>query len=323
MSSILTNAAAMTALQTLTATVKALQQTQNHISTGLRISSAADNAAYWSISTTMKSDNAALSTVSDSLNYGASVLDVASNATTQAIDVASKIKQDLVSAAQSGVDRSMIQADISQLQKQLKSIAETATFNGQNWLAVDTAAAGYNSSKSIVSSYSHDPSGSVAVGTISLDGAGSVLFDDAGTGGLLDTVDTSTVGSYTDAGGTTTTSAAGGTGKSVFDLDISALTDSADDMALLNAFTKQVDAAIAAMTTSATNLGAVKSSISLQQSFITTLMDTIDQGISSLVDADMNRESTRLQALQVQQQLGVQALSIANQSSQSLMRLFG
>ena len=44
--------------------------------------------------------------------------------------------------------------------------------------------------------------------------------------------------------------------------------------------------------------------------------------MSSLVDADMNEESTRLQALQVQQQLGVQALSIANQSSQQILRLF-
>ena len=52
------------------------------------------------------------------------------------------------------------------------------------------------------------------------------------------------------------------------------------------------------------------------------LRDSIDRGVSSLVDADMNEESTRLQALQVQQQLGVQALSIANQGSQSILSLF-
>lgn len=323
MSSILTNAAAMTALQSLTSTMRSLQETQNHISTGLRIASASDNAAYWSISTTMKSDSSALSTVADSLNYGASVLDVASNATTNSIDVISKIKQDLVSASQSGVDRSKIQADISQLQKQLKGIADTATFNGQNWLSVDTAATGYNSSKDIIASYSHDAAGAISIGAISVDGTGSVLFDKAGSGGLLDTTDTSTVGSYTDATGTTTTSAAGGTGKSIYDLDISSLTDSAADLATLNAFTRQVDATMANMTTSASNLGAVKSRITLQQSFVTSLRDSIDQGVGSLVDADMNKESTRLQALQVQQQLGVQALSIANQSAVSIMRLFG
>ena len=51
-------------------------------------------------------------------------------------------------------------------------------------------------------------------------------------------------------------------------------------------------------------------------------MDTIDKGVSGLVDADMNEESTRLQALQVKQQLGVQALAIANQSAQNVLRLF-
>jgi flagellin len=51
-------------------------------------------------------------------------------------------------------------------------------------------------------------------------------------------------------------------------------------------------------------------------------MDAVTKGIGQLVDADMNQESTRLQALQVQQQLGVQSLSIANQSSQQILSLF-
>jgi flagellin len=51
-------------------------------------------------------------------------------------------------------------------------------------------------------------------------------------------------------------------------------------------------------------------------------MVAIDQGVGALVDADMNEESTKLQALQVQQQLGIQALSIANQNSQMVLSLF-
>ena len=51
-------------------------------------------------------------------------------------------------------------------------------------------------------------------------------------------------------------------------------------------------------------------------------MDALDRGVGTLVDADMNQESTKLQALQVQQQLGIQALSIANSSSQSILKLF-
>jgi flagellin len=77
MTSLLTNPSAITALQTLTQTMKSLQTVQNHISTGLRIATAADNAAYWSIATTMKSDSSVLSTIY-ALNTGASAVNVAS-----------------------------------------------------------------------------------------------------------------------------------------------------------------------------------------------------------------------------------------------------
>ena len=60
----------------------------------------------------------------------------------------------------------------------------------------------------------------------------------------------------------------------------------------------------------------------MQKTFTTSLMDSIERGVGQLVDADMNKESTRLQALQVQQQLGIQALSIANANSQSILSLF-
>ena len=76
------------------------------------------------------------------------------------------------------------------------------------------------------------------------------------------------------------------------------------------------------MTDAAGSLGAVKSRIGIQHTFVKGLMDAIDRGVSALVDADMNEESTKLQALQVQQQLGVQALSIANASSQVILKLF-
>ena len=71
MSSLLTNTAAMTALQTLRNVNSALETTQNRISTGQRVATASDNSAYWSIATTMRSDNAALSAVSDALGFSA------------------------------------------------------------------------------------------------------------------------------------------------------------------------------------------------------------------------------------------------------------
>jgi len=73
---------------------------------------------------------------------------------------------------------------------------------------------------------------------------------------------------------------------------------------------------------SAAAFGSVQGRIETQTDFISSLIDSLKSGIGTLVDADMEEASARLQALQVQQQLGVQALSIANQAPQSLLSLF-
>jgi flagellin len=315
MSSIKTNAAAMTALQSLTQTNKMLTQTQGHISTGLRVAEASDNAAYWSIATTMKSDKASLSTVQDALGLGASMVDVSYTAMSSAIDVVNQIKSKLVAAREPGVDKTKIQTEITQLQKQLKGIADSASFSGQNWLSIDSSAAGFSATRSVVSSFNRTGT-TVAVQTIDIDTSGMDLFDanSAATdaaGGILD--------SNRKADGSIDNTA---TTWSIANLDISTLTDSAVDVTTLNSYISGADEGIKEMTDAASSLGAIKSRIGLQQDFVKGLMDALDRGVGTLVDADMNQESTRLQALQVQQQLGVQALSIANSSTQSILKLF-
>lgn len=306
MSSINTNIAAMTALQALRTTNSDLLSTQNRISTGLRVSNASDNAAYWSIATTMRSDRQALSTVSDALGLGSATVDIAAKSIETAIKVSSDIKAKLVAARSPGVDRSKIQAEIEQLQSSLQDTVNGASFSGQNWLAVDSTA---TTTRTLVSSFSRDSSGAISIGTIQVDigATGSMLVDTSGGGaGILDSVRTATTsGDYT-----------------VLNLDISGLTDNAADLTDLEDYISGVDSAITSMTNAATSMGAVKTRINLQKDFADTLMDAIDTGIGTLVDADMNEESTRLQALQVRQQLGIQALSLANQSSQSILSLF-
>ena len=307
MSSIRTNAAAMTALQSLTQTNKALEKTQNHISTGYRVGTAADNAAYWSIATTMRSDNKALSAVKDALGLGAATVDVAYTALEKSIDVVGEIKAKLVAAREPGVDRAAIQAEIDELQNQLKSIAESATFSEENWLSVDSSASGYNGTKTVVASFTRTSTG-VKIQTISININNIKLYDASATAeGILDDEDTTTNGGVT---------------YSVATLDISSLTDSTADLQDLEQIIGWVDSKLDSMTTAASNLGAAKQRIDLQKDFVSSLMDSITRGVSQLVDADMNAESTRLQALQVQQQLGVQALSIANSTSQTILSLF-
>ncbi|MBI1648776.1 flagellin [Hyphomicrobium sulfonivorans] len=311
MASINTNVAAMTALRSLTSTNSALTQTQSRISTGMRVNTAADNAAYWSIATTLRSDNSSLSTVQDALGLGAAFVDVAYTAMDEAKNIVSKIKDKLVAAAQPGLDRGKIQTEITELQSQLKGMADAATLQGQNWLSVDSSAAGYNSTKKVVSSIART-GGSISVQSISIETSSMKLFDSAaGAKGILDTNRNATTGAV-DAAGTF----------SIANINISALTDSTADLATLDGYIKGSDRAITEMAAGATTLGAAKARIDIQQSFVSSLKNSIESGISQLVDADMNAESTRLQALQVKQQLGIQALSIANSSSQSILSLF-
>jgi flagellin len=307
MTSLLTNTSAITALQNLSATNRATQTTQERISTGMRVANASDNAAYWSIATTMRSDNSALSSVKDALGMGSATVDVASAALKTTGDLVSQIKSKLVAASQPGIDRTKVQAEISQLQNQIKSVADSSNFSGQNWLSVDSSGANYNATKNIVASFTRTSS-SVSTGTIDVDTSTMALYDanSGGTGGIIDKgrdVDTTT-------------------GIKVSTLDISALTDSTADQTTLANYVSAVDAALTDVTTAASDLGAVKTRIGTQTDFLGNLMDAVTKGVGQLVDADMNQESTRLQALQVQQQLGVQSLSIANQSSQQILSLF-
>jgi flagellin len=84
---------------------------------------------------------------------------------------------------------------------------------------------------------------------------------------------------------------------------------------IVDANLQQVNASLAA-------LGSGSKQLQLQTDFVAKLTDTLQSGIGNLVDADMAKESAHLQALQVKQQLGVQALSIANQRPQILLNLF-
>jgi flagellin len=83
-----------------------------------------------------------------------------------------------------------------------------------------------------------------------------------------------------------------------------------------------LNASIANVSSALGKLGTGSKALASHQTFITNLQNTIDVGVGNLVDADLAKESANLQALQTKQQLGIQALSIANQSSSILLGLF-
>ncbi|PST26124.1 flagellin [Mesorhizobium plurifarium] len=394
MTSILTNNSAMAALQTLRSISSNMEDTQSRISSGLRVGSAADNAAYWSIATTMRSDNQALSAVQDALGLGAAKVDTAYSGMESAIEVVKEIKAKLVAATEDGVDKAKIQEEITQLKDQLTSIADAASFSGENWLQADLS--GGAVTKSVVGSFVRDASGAVSVKKVDYSlNANTVLFDTVGDTGILDkvynvsqasvtlTINTNGVeakhtvaaysleslteagaefqGNYALQGGNSyvkvenvwvraETAAAGATGQELAATTTAAGTITADSWvvdvdnapaanvsagqsvaninivgmgaAALDALISGVDAALKDMTSAAASLGSISSRIDLQSEFVNKLSDSIDSGVGRLVDADMNEESTRLKALQTQQQLAIQALSIANSDSQNVLSLF-
>ncbi len=83
-----------------------------------------------------------------------------------------------------------------------------------------------------------------------------------------------------------------------------------------------VNTAIGKVSTALAKLGTGSKALDMHLTFINKLQDSIDSGIGNLVDADLAKESAKIQSLQTRQQLGVQALAIANSSTQTLLSLF-
>ena len=327
LSSILTDPAALASLQNLSATQAALSTTQNQVSSGLKVAVPSDSAAYWSIATTMRSDTGALSAVSDALSLGASVLGVAAAAVATTLTLIDRIKADLVTAQQPGASAAQVQTDITAQQRSIVAVLSSAYFNGVNLLDGSSGSAA-----SFVTSFVRSAAGTTSVGTATLSTAGGVTIAGnnytlngtqlVGAGGLLSSpylyypALNVSAAAYGQAGGGT--GASGYQAASILSFDITTAT--AGDIKNLAAAIDLFRPGIASV---ATQIATVQSTISNQQTYVSALSDALTSGTGALVDADMNVASTRLQALQSQRQLGIQALSIANGDSGLILKLFG
>ena len=177
MSSINTNLSAMTALQALKATQSAMSKNQNQISTGLRVGEASDNASYWSIATSMKSDNGALGAVKDSIKQSKAMINTFTSAMDKSLTYLNKMKEGLVAASQPGADLNKIQTEFKANIEGMKSAANSASFNGQNWLS------GASGNVELVTSYDgvNNKVGTLSINTsqTNLVGGPSAILEDA------------------------------------------------------------------------------------------------------------------------------------------------
>jgi flagellin len=315
--SILTNAGATFTVDQLRAITSARTDRQQEIATGLRVQTAADNSAYWSIATMMRSDNRALAAAEDGLGIGAAAVDTAYTGMTAAIDVVEEIKRKLVTAHEAGTNFPKLDSEITELKSELRTIAEGASFNGENWLLRRSAAD--DAARQIVGSFGRDSQGNVSVQTMIYS-----MWNGNGTNHLID--EDSTAGILTnaayaaDVGATTDWVLINGRNQTLHtEIKLDASTTRAQVSEMLSV----TDRMLVAMTDASADLGSLVSRIEMQQGFVADLQQTLDKGVGRLVDADMNSAASRLRAVDVQQSLANGALSIANAAPRNLLSLLG
>jgi flagellin len=290
MTSVLTNSGAMVALQSLELTQSALNQTQNEISTGLKVSSAKDNAAVWTVATTMKANIASLNQVSTGLGNADSILGTAVAGATQIASLVAEIRAQAVSLSDSASNPTATTNNITQLTNQITAVIQSSSFNGINLLNASQAA-GLSFTAATANDFT------VAGATATTINTGAITdLSTTGSMGALNTALTTAEGLATP--GTPLTTAG------------------------LNTVLTAIDTYSATVESAASTLGATQSNIEGQKTFVDNLSDSLTTGVGNMVDADMTAESARLTALQTQQQLGVSALSIANQAPTAILKLF-
>jgi flagellin len=340
MSSILTNASALSALQSLRETQSALASTEKQVSSGLSVATAADNASYWSIAAQLGSASGVVSASNQALSQSQAVLSTASSAIASVTSTIAQIESALTQATNPGADLGAIETTLVGLSTQLVNTVKSASFNGLNVLDSSTLVANTNAgSLNFVSGFNATATGG-SVNTTTLSTQGLVNGGTADTSptapgnnlgiGLLDgAIKYTTVATTDSPGGVNqgtpltainlltlgsqlaTANAAGATN--------SASTNAANEAQNLLA---GVAAVLNGVTSYAASIGTTQNAMTAASTFNTALTTNYSTGISALVDADMNTASTRLQALQTQEQLGIQSLSIANQNAQLILKLF-
>jgi flagellin len=280
--SVNTNVGAMAALQSLNETTKGMSQVQSRINTGLNVSSTKDDSASYTIAQGLRGDMGGLKAVSSSLSRAKSVTDVAVAGAEQISDVVNQMKAKAYQSADAGIDTS------------------TRTALNNDFVALrDQITTIVNSSDFNGTNLLKASGGTVT--------ALQSLKDSATGTSTWDPDSLSVANQGLQLGGTVVTVAASGN-----------INSQASAQAMIDTLTTTQSN----LKTSLSTLGAASRKIDAQSTFTSKLSDTIESGIGNLVDADLAKESARLQALQVKQQLGVQALSIANQAPQTITSLF-
>ncbi len=284
MVSISTNPGALIALQNLSDVTARLEETQRRVSTGLEISSARDNPALFTLAQQQRGELGSIESVQQGLRSATSTVDVALAAAEGISDVLVELRTIASQAAgASDAEIDSLETQYAALTAQIDRLIRNAEIGGRNLL---------------------DGTGSDLVVVASTDGSDTITIERqnlAATGGTaILTIDRSADAFTVPAG-----APAGTTRQDIARDQIDA-----------------IDVSLTRLSDSIGALGAGSRSLDLQDDLLTRISNAVEISIGNLVDADLARESSRLQALQVQQQLAIQTLSIANAAPNAILALF-
>lgn len=338
--SINTNVGAMVALESLNATTDALDQTQNAVSTGLKVGSASDNPATYAISQSMTGNIQGLSAVSDGLAYASQTVSTTSTAVSGILSTLKDLQQAVTSISTytgDTVSLTKVSQEINGYLDSINTQARNATFNGINLLATKTDANVANQGSALGAvtgidlTYLTGLQGSTTKisNIFTTTGANAVSVPSAV--GYMTAVAASSALTLTDFLGLSGTKATPATAGQVNAINVfldgngNILDKDAGGNVSDNAASDMVTVvqnAIVAMNKFAATLGSNTQTITSLTSYSANLSDSLTSGVGALTDADMAAESAKLTSLQTKQQLAISALSVAKSSSQNILSLF-
>ncbi len=290
LNSVNTNIGAQVALSSLNHTNTELQASQKRISTGLRVADATDDGGAFAVAQRVRSDVGALTSANEQLGNAKGLVGTAVSALGKISDSVNTAKAMLVKIGDASLpqdQRDQYVASYKSLVSQVADTVDGSTYNGQTLLGKTGGTAG--SSKSVVSS---EDGNSLTISGADNSGLASTLA------GLIGLTFSRSGGADTFSGTAAQTTAATALSGTAFSAAQKGVSDKLNQT---GADANRLDATI---------------------SFNSAKIDSLNAGLGALIDTDLSKESAKLQSLQIKQQLGTQALSLANQAPQSLVSLF-
>ncbi len=299
LNSVNTNIGAQVALASLNSTNTQLQASQKRISTGLRVADATDDGAAFAVAQRVRSDVGALTSVNEQLGNAKGLVGTALSALGHISDSVNTAKTLLAKIGDSSIAQDQRDQYVTSYKNLVIGVAnyvDNSTYNGQSLLGkasgtvVGTGKTVINSESGSTSAISAADNSGLASTLASLIGA---TYSRGATG--IDTFTAAAAGADQTAASTALTATTGAT-----------------------AFTT----ALKGVANQLNQTGSDSNLLDETVTFNSSKIDSLNAGMGALIDTDLSKESAKLQALQIKQQLGTQALSLANQAPQSLLSLF-